>query len=130
MTELPVPYTPPRTLRTSTDQLLAVQKYKLKHFDARSFETAAPALWNSLESQVRLQKILTSFRRSLKINLFGELMQLDTCAMQDFIHLFIKTTMSDCMEFCVRYVIIYGMYHGFPMQPELITEWTWQPTNT
>ena len=50
------PYTPPRTLRLSTEQLLLVQKYRLKNFGTRSFETAAPALWNSLESQIRLQK--------------------------------------------------------------------------
>ena len=35
-----------------------VQKYRLKNFGARSLETA-PALWNSLESQIRLQKTLT-----------------------------------------------------------------------
>ena len=51
ITELLVPYTPPRTLRSSTDQLLVVQKYRLK---------------NSSESQIRLQKTLTSFRKSLK----------------------------------------------------------------
>ena len=72
ITELLVPYTPPRTLRSSTEQLLVVQKYRLKNFGARSFETAAPALWNSLESQIRLQKTLTSFRRSLKTNLFRQ----------------------------------------------------------
>ena len=70
ITELLVPYTPHRRLCSSTEQLLVVQKYRLKHFGARSFETAAPALWNSLESQIRLQKILTSFRRSLKTHLF------------------------------------------------------------
>ena len=77
ITELLMPYTPPRTLRSSTEQLLVVQKYRLKNFGARSFETAAPALWNSLESQIRLQKTLTSFRRSLKTHLlrqaFGDL---------------------------------------------------------
>ena len=68
ITELLVPYTPPRTL----EQLLVVQKYRLKNFGARSFETAAPALWNSLESQIRLQKTLTSFRRLLKTHLFRQ----------------------------------------------------------
>ena len=72
ITELLVPYTPPRTLRSSTEQLLVVQKYRLKNFGARSFETAAPALWNSLESQIRLQKTLTSFRRLLKTHLFRQ----------------------------------------------------------
>ena len=56
ITDMLVPYTPPRTLRSSTEQVLVVQKYRLKNFGARSFETAAPALWNSLESQIRLQK--------------------------------------------------------------------------
>ena len=70
ITELLVPYTPTRTLRSSTEQLLVVQKYRIKSFGARSFETAAPALLNNLESQIRLQKTLTSFRRS-----FGDLMQ-------------------------------------------------------
>ena len=72
ITELLVPYTPPRTLRSSTEQLLVVQKYRLKNFGARSFETAAPALWNSLESQIGLQKTLTSFRRLLKTHLFRQ----------------------------------------------------------
>ena len=70
ITELLVPYTPPRTLRSRTEQLLVVQKYRLKNFGARSFETAA--LWNSLESQIRLQKTLTSFRRLLKTHLFRQ----------------------------------------------------------
>ena len=72
ITELLVPYTPPRTLRSSTEQLLVVQKYRLKNFGAGSLETAAPALWNSLESQIRLQKTLTSFRRLLKTHLFRQ----------------------------------------------------------
>ena len=72
ITELLVPYTPTRTLRSSTEQLFVVQKYRLENFDARSFETAAPALWNSLGSQIRLQKTLTSFRRSLKTHLFRQ----------------------------------------------------------
>ena len=70
ITELLVPYTPPRTLRLRTEQLLVVQKYRLKNFGARSFETAA--LWNSFKSQIRLQKTLTSFRRLLKTHLFRQ----------------------------------------------------------
>ena len=40
-TYITYPYTPPRTLRSSTEQLLLVQKYRLKNFGTRSFETAA-----------------------------------------------------------------------------------------
>ena len=79
-TELLMPYTPPRTLSSSTEELLVDPKFTFKNFDiSSSFATAALALWSSLESQIRLQKTLTSFRGSLKNHLFrqawGDLIQ-------------------------------------------------------
>ena len=59
--------------------ILLVQKSRLKNFGASSFATAALGLWNSLDSRISLQKIMASFRRSLKTELvcqaLGDLIQ-------------------------------------------------------
>ena len=72
-TELLVPYTPPRT--QSTKQLLVLQKSRLKTSvpEVLKLRLQHPGtVWVSLESQIRLQKTLTSVRRSLKnLQAFG-----------------------------------------------------------
>ena len=46
--DLLVPYVPSRRLRSSDKALLDIKKSRLVTFGDRSFEVAAPRLWNAL----------------------------------------------------------------------------------
>jgi len=61
--------TPCRTLRSASANLLSVTRCNIS-FGARGFRSAAPAIWNSLPSNVRSCETLTTFRRHLKSHLF------------------------------------------------------------
>jgi len=62
-------HTPCRTLRSASANLLSVTRCNIS-FGARSFRSAAPAIWNSLPSDVCSCETLTTFRRHLKSHLF------------------------------------------------------------
>ena len=47
------PYTPTRQLRSSSKNLLVTPKSNLKFYGDRSFQVAAPRLWNSLTDDIR-----------------------------------------------------------------------------
>ena len=47
------PYTPTRQLRSSSKNLLVTPKFDLKFYGDRSFQVAAPRLWNSLTDDIR-----------------------------------------------------------------------------
>ena len=47
------PYTPVRALRSEGQHLLRCPKYRLQRFGKRSFEVAAPTLWNSVPLNIR-----------------------------------------------------------------------------
>lgn len=72
LTELLEEYQPPRTLRSSQQKLLKVQKYRTKTFGARSFRCAAPLLWNELPLSLRRITALPAFITALKTHLFRE----------------------------------------------------------
>ena len=61
--------TPCRNLRSVSANLLSVTRCNIS-FGARGFRSAAPAIWNSLPSNVRSCETLTTFRRHLKSHLF------------------------------------------------------------
>ena len=63
-------YTPPRCLRSSNTRLLKLPNYNLKTYGYRSFSFAAPMLWNSLPSSLRLCSSITEFKSQLKTYLF------------------------------------------------------------
>ena len=65
--ELLVEYKPSRSLRSSTQNLLAVPPTKSK---TGAFQVAAPKLWNSMPSSIRLASSLTSFKSLVKTSLF------------------------------------------------------------
>ena len=46
------PYTPTRQLRSSSKNLLVTPKSNLKFYGDRSFQVAAPRLWNSLTNDI------------------------------------------------------------------------------
>jgi len=58
-----------RTLRSASVNLLSVTRCNIS-FRARGFRSAAPAIWNSLPSNVRSCETLTTFRRHLKSHCF------------------------------------------------------------
>ena len=60
----------PRSLRSSTRDLLTVPKTRLITFGDRAFSAAAPVLWNSLPENIKCIDNLNSFKRSLKTHLF------------------------------------------------------------
>ena len=59
-------YQPSRMLRSSSQHLLSVPKFKLKSFGGRSFSSSAPTLWNALPETLRGNPDLQSFRSNLK----------------------------------------------------------------
>ncbi|XP_064622341.1 uncharacterized protein LOC135484636 [Lineus longissimus] len=63
-------YTPPRSLRSGSMDLLKENKYRLKTFGGRSFSILAPQVWNSLPSTLRAAQDVNTFRRDLKTYLF------------------------------------------------------------
>ena len=65
------PYSPARTLRSSSSNLLTIPRSRL-HFADKSFEMAGPSVWNSLPTEIRNISSLDSFGRSLKTYYFSQ----------------------------------------------------------
>ena len=64
-------YTPPRSLRSSSQCLLSITKTKLKKtLGQRSFSFAAPHEWNQLPLDIKSCASVTCFKSSLKTYLF------------------------------------------------------------
>ena len=63
------PYTPNRTLRSSSSNLLCRKKSKNKFLD-RAFSYSGPLIWNSLSEKTRLSTDCKTFKRNLKTELF------------------------------------------------------------
>ena len=63
------PYTPTRQLRSSKN-LLVTPKSNLKFYSDRSFQVAAPRLWNSLTDDIRSIQNLDVFKNKIKTLLF------------------------------------------------------------
>ena len=71
-TDLFQPYTPTRQLRSSSKSLLVTPKSNLKFYGDRSFQVAAPRLWNSLTDDIRSIQNLDVFKNKIKTLLFRE----------------------------------------------------------
>nr|XP_054752548.1 uncharacterized protein LOC129258279 [Lytechinus pictus] len=72
ISELVSPYTPSRTLRSSTQLLIQVPRLRTKTHGERSFSYSAQTLWNSLPSTLRSQNNPGLFKSQLKTFLFNE----------------------------------------------------------
>jgi len=70
LTQLIRPYRPRRSLRSANKDLLDLPKMSLKRYGCRSFQYAAPTLWNNLPESIRSNKEFLSFKSSLKTYLF------------------------------------------------------------
>ena len=69
--ELITQYAPSRALRSRDQYLLKMPpKTRLKTFGDRSFEVAAPTLWNALPLDMRKITSLEKFKKELKTYLF------------------------------------------------------------
>ncbi|KAF7645057.1 hypothetical protein LDENG_00211110 [Lucifuga dentata] len=66
ISELLMPYSTGRTLRSSDQELLTIPQSKLKMRDDCDFVVVAPRLWNSLPNNIRLAETVDSFKRLLK----------------------------------------------------------------
>ena len=62
---------PSRQLRSSSQNLLVMPKFRLKHYGERSFQGVAPRLWNKLPLLVRTADSVNCFKRFLKTHLFS-----------------------------------------------------------
>ena len=63
-------YWPSRNLRSSTMNLLATPKSRLKFYGDRALSVCAPKLWNNLPEHIKCSLNLTSFKSNLKTFLF------------------------------------------------------------
>ena len=63
-------YNPPRTLRSSGENLLQPAKTRLTTVTQRTFSSVAPRLWNGLPEEIRQLNTLSEFRTAIKANLF------------------------------------------------------------
>ena len=70
LAELLSPYTPTRALRSEGKHLLACPKWRLERFGRRSFQVAAPLLWNPLPLSIKLSPSTEIFKSRLKTFLF------------------------------------------------------------
>lgn len=71
LSDLLVPYTPFRSLRSADQALLVVPKTKRKSRGDRAFAVAAPRLWNELPLHIRLTESLPVFKSRLKTHKFS-----------------------------------------------------------
>ncbi len=70
LTDLLLPYTPSRTLRSCDLGLLIVPRVKLKNCGDRAFATAGSKLWNSLPPFIRRAPSISIFKSYLKTYFF------------------------------------------------------------
>ncbi len=68
-----LPYSPPRSLRSSDSRLLVVPRYRLSSMGGRSFSVVDSKLCNSLPSPLCLANSLSEFKSQIKTHLFSEL---------------------------------------------------------
>jgi exonuclease III len=72
LTELLVPYVPPRTLRSATEEKLSVPKCHYDNTRKRAFSIRGPTEWNKLPFDVKSSKSVDSFKNALKTHLFKQ----------------------------------------------------------
>uniref|UniRef100_A0A8C5AN71 Reverse transcriptase domain-containing protein n=1 Tax=Gadus morhua TaxID=8049 RepID=A0A8C5AN71_GADMO len=70
LSELLIPYTPSRSLRSADQLFLATPRTRLKHRGERAFAVAAPKLWNTLPRHIRQTTSLCLFKTLVKTHLF------------------------------------------------------------
>ena len=71
LSDLLLVHTPKRNLRSFSDNRIScIPNLRTKTFGHRSFSFAAPAIWNSLPSELRHTDSIQKFKLALKTHLF------------------------------------------------------------
>ena len=65
-------YIPTRYLRSSSKNLLRIPKSNLKSYGERSFQVAAPKLWNTLPEDIKISTSFNDFKVKIKTLLFEQ----------------------------------------------------------
>ena len=63
-------YKPTRSLRSSSRNLLAIPRSKLKSYGHRAFSVCPPKLWNDIPEIIKCRVNLKTFKHNLKTYLF------------------------------------------------------------
>ena len=68
------PYTPARTLRSSSQHLIQLSSVRPRTmtYGARSFATYGPTLWNDLPLNIRSTSSINVFKKAIKTHLFSQ----------------------------------------------------------
>ena len=72
LSDLIIPYTPARSLRSADSNLITTNIYRLERCGRRRFSVAGPFLWNKLPASVKSTNSLGAFKSALKTHLFRE----------------------------------------------------------
>ena len=70
LTDILVPYTPSRSLRSSNTNRLYTPRVHLKTYGERAFSYSGPVIWNSLPENLKQAKTIDCFKKHLKTHLF------------------------------------------------------------
>ncbi|KAF7641542.1 hypothetical protein LDENG_00278210 [Lucifuga dentata] len=70
LSELLHPYTPSRSLRSSSAVLLSDPPFRLSTMGVRAFSCSAPRLWNSLPLHIHQLDSIMQFKSQIKTHLF------------------------------------------------------------
>ena len=70
ISDLLVPYTPTRSLRSSSSNNFSIPRIHLKGFGERAFTFSGPSVWNALPQELKSCSTLGHFKKQLKTHLF------------------------------------------------------------
>ena len=70
--DLLIPYSAPRSLRSSSQNLLCIPKTRLKTNGDRAFSVVAPQLWSSLPVHFKSSPSIDCFKSNLKTFIFSQ----------------------------------------------------------
>ena len=70
ISDLLVPYTPTRSLRSSSSNNFFIPRIHLKGFGERAFTFSGPSVWNALPQELKSCSTLGHFKKQMKTHLF------------------------------------------------------------
>ena len=78
LSQLIVPYSPTRNLRSAGKHFLEVPNVRLKSYGDRAFSVAAPKHWNEIPLDIKLSRSVDVFKSRLKKLIFLNLLSIDS----------------------------------------------------
>ena len=70
ISDLRVPYTSSRSLRSISSNNFSIPRVHLKGFEERAFTFSGPSVWNVLPQELKYCSTLGQFKKQLKTHLF------------------------------------------------------------